>query len=234
MGRNGNVSDQFPEFLATLVRQAPRDLETSVMQHWIDGPGQKSLRGVLKFLKRTRFPIGEHILRIEGFDGEEKVFVKFIGPTIYDGILRWLIKNEFTRFTDSVWNRVGVQSYLYEKETSRTPKCNIVFAHIISPGELEDFEISSSDQFKKYRPPFDIKAIVFRILQDKPRKVIMSDSTFRVYHPDVDLLHEEKGVPHFAFGDATGKSDEEILGEMAQMLCGSGVQFYHEDGTIHK
>ena len=81
---------------------------------------------------------------------------------------------------------------------------------------------------------FDVNAIVVRRFPCKwsrVKKVIMSDGTFRVYSA-VDSS-KDPGVEHFAVGIATGKTDDEIILEMSHLLCGSGVQFYHEDGTPH-
>lgn len=81
-------------------------------------------------------------------------------------------------------------------------------------------------------PLFDASARIIRILRKEPKKVVMSDGTFRVYYPS--YVPGEPGIEHFAFGTVSEKTDIEILSEMTQLLCGSGTQYYHEDGTPHK
>lgn len=78
---------------------------------------------------------------------------------------------------------------------------------------------------------FDVNAKVVGIIHGNHKKVKMSDGTFRAYYPF--YLKGEAGVEHFSVGEIGEKTDDEILLEMSELLCGSGVQFYHEDGTPH-
>lgn len=80
-------------------------------------------------------------------------------------------------------------------------------------------------------PPVNVNATAVRIIQKKPLVIIMDDATFRVYHTAHSPKDPERD--HFAVGMAAGKSDDEILAEASEFLCGSCVQFYHEDGTPH-
>jgi hypothetical protein len=114
---------------------------------------------------------------------------------------------------------------LYEPNQGHCRACGEPIANCFRP-----------ENMYPYLNSLNPRATVRRILVEGNRQIeIMNDGSYRIAFPNPDFVprNKDQGKAHLAVGLAEGKTDDQIAEEANGFIFGSGVPYFHEDGTMH-